>query len=444
MYGNRALRKRGKGNNWEASFYYRDPKTNQRKVIYRTFQAGTRKTAESKRDEIRYQLELGGKLDKSSATVEELMTKFVDYKDRSGTIEDSTVVDYVQSTNFVARWIGDVKICDLTPDDVNEFMADALEGGYAPATIGKPFRLLKEALDYAVINGLVERNVCDYCKPPRRTKPKVRALSADEARRMMDLAFTAGHERLGIAVVLALTTGMRRGEICGLRWSDVDLEAGALTVNHALAKSKKGGGYYLKCPKTGEARTIPLPARTLALLREVRKDQLAGYKAIHAKAPDSYVCGNCDPDCKPYNPAMLGKDFKAFCTMNGFDINLHGLRHTFATLMISSGVDVRTVSSYLGHASPSMTLDVYAEVDPQAKQAALGKIESVFNAGLVEQGVQMVAERLPEPPMVESPLLTQEAPKPKNPALELLFSDAPEALSDEERLFLLNLAKKCV
>ena len=108
---------------------------------------------------------------------------------------------------------------------------------------------------------------------------------------------------------------------------------------------------------------------------------------------DPYVLGTPDPGSRPYHPSRLSKDFAAFCKMNGFNLTFHDLRHTFATMMIAGGTDVRTVASYLGHSNVAMTLNTYAEVDPDAKRAAVGKIGEAFDADL--DGV--LAENLEEP-----------------------------------------------
>ena len=104
---------------------------------------------------------------------------------------------------------------------------------------------------------------------------------------------------------------------------------------------------------------------------------------------DPFVLGTREPDSKPYNPTALTKEFAAFCKMNGFKCTFHDLRHTFATFMIAEGVDVRTVSSYLGHANVALTLNTYADVDPQAKLAAVDNIEAAFD---VEMGAPAPAE----------------------------------------------------
>ena len=102
------------------------------------------------------------------------------------------------------------------------------------------------------------------------------------------------------------------------------------------------------------------------------------------KLPDAdpYILGTQEPESRYYNPTQLGKDFAAFCKMNGFKCTFHDLRHTFATMMIAGGTDVRTVASYLGHANVSMTLDTYADVDPDAKRAAVAKVAEAFDVDM--------------------------------------------------------------
>ncbi|MDO4182725.1 MAG: site-specific integrase [Coriobacteriia bacterium] len=192
-------------------------------------------------------------------------------------------------------------------------------------------------------------------------------------------------------------------------------------------------------------RTIPLIRDTLNRLWHIRADQQKAWSLIGAPAPDFYVCGHNDEQNRPYNPTQLGKDFAAFCSMNGFDCTFHMLRHTFATLMIASGVDVRTVASYLGHANPSMTLDLYASVDPDAKRAAVGRIQAVFSEGFAARETAKIASgagvAAPAPAAADTLLATQ-APPPGNPALALLMSDQFDKLDDSEKLALLNLARK--
>ena len=197
---------------------------------------------------------------------------------------------------------------------------------------------------------------------------------------MLQLARAAGAQPLALAIELALTTGMRRGEICALRWSDLGDDC-TITVNHAFGL--KDGGFYLKAPKTeSSVRTIPLTGRIYDVLCAMKKDSLRILAEFGVRCADPFILGTQEADSRPYNPQLLGKEFAAFCKMNGFDCTFHDLRHTFATMMIASGTDVRTVASYLGHANVAMTLNTYAEVDPEAKRVVVGKIGDAFDVDL--------------------------------------------------------------
>ena len=275
------------------------------------------------------------------------------------------------------RGLGDIRLSELKISDVNDWMAGMSEEGYAPRTIAKPFRLLKQALNYAMANELITKNPCMFCKPPKRYKQKINALNREERSRMLDLARKTQPEPLGVAIELALTTEMRRGEVCGLRWSDLGDDQ-TITVRRAISSGE--GGIYSKEPKTADScRTIPLTDTTYERLCAMRSDFFRTMDEFSVRMYDPYLLGSKEPESKPYHPSLLTKEFTTFCKMNGFDCTFHDLQHTFATMLIGSGTDVRTVASYLGHASVSMTLNTYADVDPEAKIAAVSKIDAAFD-----------------------------------------------------------------
>ena len=375
-YTARSIRRHGAKDMWEISLSHKNPLTGEVVRTYHKVEAKTRKQAEKKRDALILELERKGGALVSGVSVREFMERFLAYKEESGTIEPSTVRSYRTETKLICKYIGGEKLVEVSIATVNDWMAAMAKDGYAPKSIAKPFRLLKQAMKWAVAQDLLAKNPCDFCKPPKRVKTPINALNRADRTRMMQAARAAQPQALGMAIELALTTGMRRGEVCALRWSDLNDDC-SITVSHALGNGE--GGFYLKEPKTqSSARTIPLTQRTFQTLKAMRADsrRVLGEFGL---AADPFILGTQEPESRPYNPTQLGKDFTAFCKMNGFDCTFHDLRHTFATMMIGAGTDVRTVASYLGHASVSMTLNIYADVDPDAKKSAVSKVQDCFD-----------------------------------------------------------------
>ena len=149
-------------------------------------------------------------------------------------------------------------------------MRDTGDDGYAPESCPKAFRLLKQALKWAVAQDPIAKNPCGFRKPPRRVKAPISAPSREERTRMLRLAMEAEPQPLGFAAEIALATGMGHGEACALRWPDLS-DGGTITVSHALGNGP--GGFYVKEPKTGSsARTIPLTKHLDTALSARRRD----------------------------------------------------------------------------------------------------------------------------------------------------------------------------
>lgn len=379
-YTSRGLRRRRNSGRWEAVLSHTDPVTGEVVRTFHTVEGKTRQQAERARDALILELERKGGAVGSSMSVREFMEQFLAYKERSGTIEPSTVRGYRAEARQIDSYIGNVRLADLSAEDVSAWMRDMSADGYAPKSVSKPFRLLKQALKWGMAQNLITKNPCDFCKPPKRVKTPINALPREERTRMLRLAMQAEPQPMGFAMEIALTTGMRRGEVCALRWSDLS-DDGTITVSHAPGNGP--GGFYVKEPKTGSsARTIPLTKHLNTMLSARRRDAERVAREMGVALGDPYILGTQEEKSRPYNPTQLGKDFAAFCKMNGFSCTFHDLRHTFATMMIASGCNVRTVASYLGHASVSMTLDIYADVGPDAKRAAVDKVADSFDVDL--------------------------------------------------------------
>lgn len=373
------MRRRRGTDKWELRLVHDDPLSGNEVITYHTVEGKTRKQAEKARDQLIVDLEMQGYAVSSDVTVRRYLSDYLAYKESIKAIESSTVSGYKHDITRINKYIGSERIADLTITMVSRCLADMIDDGYHPKTVVKSFMLLKQALNHAVGEELILRNPCNFVKPPKRVKPKINALSREERSRMLKIARDAQPTPLAVAIEIALTTGMRRGEICALRWSDYNRVRGTLSVTHALGNGE--GGYYLKDPKSDDSvRTIPITMHLRSVLDRMMEDSRYMCKRLKLKFnSEAYILGSQETDSHPYNPTQIGKDFACFCKMNGFDCTLHDLRHTFATYMIGCGVDVRTVADYLGHANPSMTLDIYADADPEAKAMAVLKIPECFD-----------------------------------------------------------------
>ena len=240
IYKSRGLKRRRNTDKWEVTLAHKDPMTGEVELSYHTVEATTHKKAEKERDRLIQDLQGKGSARTSQMTIKDFLDEFIQYKEDRGRIEPSTINHYRKQAKVACRYLGGDRLADVGIPRVNGWMAQMVSEGYAPRTVQKPFALLRQAMKYAVALDLITKNPCDFCKPPKITRKKLRVLDRDERTRMLKLARAAEPSPLGLAVELALTTGMRRGEICGLRWSDI----GDCTVTVNRAISLDGGTQY--------------------------------------------------------------------------------------------------------------------------------------------------------------------------------------------------------
>jgi integrase len=270
--------------------------------------------------------------------------------------------------------LGRVGLKKLTPAHVRGLIGEKLNAGLAPATVRKIHSTLHKALSQAVSDGMVPRNAADV-KAPRPTPEEMRPLSEAEARAFLEAARETG-DRFEALYVLAIATGLRRGELLGLRWDDVDLKRGTLRVGRALVR--EGGRHVLGETKTRRGRRqINLTPRTVNALKTHRKNQLeekirrTGLYQDHGLVFASGVG-------TPLNPENLVKrSFKPLLKKAGLpEIRFHDLRHTCATLLLGRGVHQKFVQELLGHATIAMTLDTYSHYLPSMGGQVVGAMES--------------------------------------------------------------------
>lgn len=276
-------------------------------------------------------------------------------------------------TTLIIPHLGSVQLSKLTALQVQGTLARLLDQGKSPTTVHHGFTILSTALNQAVKWGMVSRNVCTAVDPPRRARPELQTWSREEASAV--LAAAAGDD-LEALWRLALTTGMRRGELIGLRWIDVDLQRGVLAVRHTLVRGT-GSVWLSSTPKSASGqRSIPLGADDIdALTRHRDRQRLA-------RTPNPHGLVFIGSGGNPVNQNTLAHQFGNLVKRAGVRrIRLHDCRHTCATLLLEAGVHPKIVQERLGHSSISMTLDRYSHVSESVQQAAADRLDVLLKVG---------------------------------------------------------------
>src|ERR687889_1320299 len=266
--------------------------------------------------------------------------------------------------------LGHVGLKKLAPVHVRGLHREKLDSGLAPATVRKIHSTLHKALSQAVSDGLIPRNAADV-KAPRPAPEEMRPLSEGEACTFLDVARASG-DRFEPLYVLAITTGLRRGELLGLRWEDVDLERGTLRVGRSLVR--EGGRHKVGETKTRRGRRrVNLTPRTVNALKAHRKRQLEERMRLAETYKDRGLVFSTSVGT-PVNPEnLVNRSFKPLLKKAGLpEIRFHNLRHTCATLLLSRGIHPKFVQELLGHATIAMTLDTYSHYLPSMGDLASG------------------------------------------------------------------------
>jgi len=272
--------------------------------------------------------------------------------------------------------LGRVWLKKLTPAHVRGLHREKLDAGLAPATVCKIHSTLHKALSQAVSDGIVPRNAADV-KAPRPTPEEMRPLSETEVRAFLDVARESG-DRFEALYVLAITTGLRRGELLGLRWDDVSMERSTLRVGRALVRT--GGSHTLGETKTRRGRRqINLTPRTVSTLKAHRKKQLEEKIKLTGLYKDHGLIFATRVGT-PINPEnLVNRSFKPLLERASLpEIRFHDLRHTCATLLLGRGVHPKLVQELLGHATIAMTLDTYSHYMPSMGDQAAGAMEDAL------------------------------------------------------------------
>jgi len=265
----------------------------------------------------------------------------------------------------IAPALGRLKLKSLTPAYVSWFYREKLDADFSAATVHKMHVVLHKALDQAVRDGLIPRNVTEAVKVPQIKRKEIKALCAEETKRLLE---GACEDRFEALYVLAVTTGLRQEELLALKWEDMDLERGVLRVQRTLTRVK--GEVSLGEPKTASSRrSVKLTATAATALREHLSRQLEeiDIDCVGSLYSDAGLVFATERGT-PMNPTYLRQ--RSFAPLleraNLRKIRFHDLRHMCATLLLGRNINPKIVSEMLGHSSISITLDTYSHISGYA------------------------------------------------------------------------------
>jgi integrase len=296
-------------------------------------------------------------------------------------VSAKTFETYAHHLKHIRRHLGGTSLQKLQPVNFAELYSRLLRDGgenLAPRTVGHIHRIVHRALGHAVQWGLLRQNPTDAVDPPRVPSTEIEILRPEQVQ--VILKKLDGRSIYPIAS-LAFATGMRRGELLALRWKDTDMDGARLRVERSVEQTK-AGGLVFKSPKTKHGRrTISLPASIVTELRSHWRAQQQQRIALGRgkSSPDDLVFPTWDG--KTRSPNALTKEWSVLMDSLGLAATFHSLRHTHASQLIASGLDVITISRRLGHGSPSITLGVYGHIFPNTDDRAAEIMEASFLKG---------------------------------------------------------------
>ncbi len=273
--------------------------------------------------------------------------------------------------------LGNILLTDVTPAMITKLLVDFQKAGYAHATAVKLYNILSGVFEMAFLDDSIPMNPMLKVKRPAPRKGEQAKEESDKALTVQELARVLScveQEPLKwrVYINLAADSGARRGELCGLQWSDIDWKSGAVTIRRNLQYTATAG-VYETTPKNGKTRVVDIGPETLALLRQLRTEQAATCFSKYVFTQD----GTVEP-MHPQSPTRYFKKFGARYSIK--DFHPHKLRHSSASIAITSGADVVSVSERLGHSDTAVTLRMYAHANAESIRRAGQTVRDALKA----------------------------------------------------------------
>lgn len=348
----------------------RDPETGKYRYVYREVKGGKR-VAQRAAPELVTEVEHGRHQYTGHHTVAELLERWMAHIAAQGRAP-STLTRYRSAISYnILPHLGGRRVDKLTGADLDAFYARLSKAGLGPLSVRKCHAILSASLNQALKWGWIDRNPIERSTPPGVRSREIVPPTTDEVRLLLE-ACEQSNADLACLIYVAVTTGCRRGELCGLRWTDVDLGLGTVVVARSI--SDADGQIAVKDTKTYSARRLALDPSTVEVLRRHRERVTSRAAVAGVTLPGSaYVWSQDMAAAVPYRPDRITGAFRTLTRRLGLShVTFHALRHFSATTLAGQGVGVRTIAGRLGHANPSLTLRTYAHfLDAADRDAAV-------------------------------------------------------------------------
>ncbi|AAP08256.1 MULTISPECIES: tyrosine-type recombinase/integrase [Bacillus] len=332
----------------------------------------SKKEAENALTNLLSEVHTGTYVEPSKLSYGEYLESWFNTKRHSVGIQTAKVLKGYLNSRIIPS-LGNIKLAKLTSLHMQNYVNSLRDEGLKRGTIEKIIKVIRNSLEHAIDLELITKNVAAKTKLPKADKEELTVWNEQEVQLFLKAAQDG---RYSIVFHMALVTGMRQGELLGLRWKDVDLEKGHLIISQTLSHD---GKTFLVGGKTKSSlRKILLPASTIAKLKKHRAVILKEKLSQGEEYQDNDLV-MCTPSGTPINPANVRRSLNALIQKAAVPkIRFHDLRHTHATLLLAKGVNVKVISERLGHSNIKITLDTYSHVLPTMQEDAVNKMEEIL------------------------------------------------------------------
>lgn len=384
-HGEGSIRKRKDGK-WEARATVGHTPEGKPRRVSKYFK--TRKAAQDWLAQVAHEMHTGMFTEPAKITLGEWLGRWLETYQKNRVAVTTYELYEMLIRLHIGPAVGNIELSKLRPVDLQRLYIEKLQhgrvdgqGGLSEQTVRHIHNILHNSLNQAVKEGLLYRNPADATTPPKVPKREISPISKDQAQRFLE---SIKSDRLYAAFSLVLGTGLRRGEILGLKWDDVNFDKGTITVRRILVRARQDGGktktaLIFKEPKTVKSRrTIPLPAVVIRDLKRHRQRQNEEKLLLGATYQDNGLVF-ATADGRPVDPRNFIRRYTNLLKKAGIEHSrFHNWRHAFATILLELNAHPKVVQEMLGHSKIAQTLDTYSHVVPGLMEQAAAKLNSVL------------------------------------------------------------------